>query len=198
MSDYASQVHAAAYSLAVAGFGTTFKTYRKTPMLQVQPYDLPTLSIQIMRERRSQDGQANQAEPKFIHELTLGFAGAVHVETDVQNELSWLEDAMSQLDDILLTNTAFVKLTEGVLAMDRVGQWAKVGETTLFEIRVEMTVQFRSYFPPVVNDVLKTVHITSQYPDKAHVDAGTPQVEAEWTLETDTGTTREEEPPPHP
>lgn len=186
MSDYASQIHAAAFGLLTTAFGSTFKTYRKTPFLQVQPNMLPLLAVYIMRERRSEDGQANQAEPKFIHQLTLGFAGAVHAETDNQNELNALEEAMTQLDYFLLSDPRFVNLTEGVLSMDRQGQYAKVGEITLFEIRVEMVVQFRSYWPPGVPDWLQTVHITAEFPDKAHADAGTPQLEQEIVLDTGT------------
>ena len=39
------------------GFGAHFKTYRKTPMLQVQPGDLPVLAVHILREQRMPDGQ---------------------------------------------------------------------------------------------------------------------------------------------
>ena len=70
--------------------------------------------------------------------------------------------------------------------MDRVGQYAKVGETTLFEIRVEMNMQFRSYFQPRVPDDLKVIHVTTQFPDKAHADSGTPQLEREYDIETGT------------
>lgn len=176
MSDYASQIATAAYNLLTAGLGTTFRTYRKTPMLQVQPSDLPALGVYIQRERREPDGQSNIAEPRFVHQLTLGFSGAVHVETDKQNELHALEEWMTQLDDILLSDARFVSMTEGVTSMDRVSQYAKIGEVTLFEIRVEMTVQFRSYWPPRVTDILEKIVITTQYPDKEHADAGTPQL----------------------
>jgi hypothetical protein len=185
VSDYASLIATTAYNLLAGGFGPAFKTYRKTPMLQVQPNNLPVLSVLILRERREQDGQSNQAEPKFIHALTLGISGAVQIETDSQNELSSLEDTMSYVDALLLGDSRFVNLTEGILSMDRLGQYAKLGEITLYEIRVEMVVQFRSYWPPNVTDMLEKVVITTQFPDKAHVDSGTPQLEQ--VIELDTG-----------
>jgi hypothetical protein len=193
MSHWANTVHAKALDLLKIGFNTTFKTYRQTPMLQVQPGDLPILAVHILREKRVPDGQPNQAEPKFIHDLTLGFSGAVHVETDKQDQIHDLEEWMATLDDILLSDPQFVMLTEGVTAMDRVGQYAKVGETTLFEIRVEMNIQFRSNFTPRVPDVLETIQITTQFPDKAHADAGTPQLDRTYTIETtkDAGKTRD-------
>jgi hypothetical protein len=184
MSHWANTIHAQALALLQIGFGAQFKTYRQTPMLQVQPGDLPILAVHILRERRTPDGQPNQTTPKFIHDLTLGFSGAVHVETDKQDQIHDLEEWMATVDDILLSDPGFVRMTEGVTAMDRVGQYAKIGETTLFEIRIEMNIQFRSYFEPRVPDDLKVVHITTQFPDKAHVDAGTPQLEREYDIET--------------
>jgi hypothetical protein len=186
MSHWANTIHARALELLKIGFGTTFKTYRQTPMLQVQPGDLPILAVHVLRERRAPDGQPNQTTPKFIHDLTLGFSGAVHVETDKQDQIHDLEEWMATLDDILLSDPSFVRLTEGVTAMDRVGQYAKIGETTLFEIRVEMNIQFRSNFPPRVPDDLKVIHVTTQFPDKAHADSGTPQLEREYEIETGT------------
>jgi hypothetical protein len=185
LSNYASKLQKEAMRLAMAGFGTRFKSYRNTPAMQVQPGDLPMLGVYILREKRQQDTQANIAEPRFLHELTLGFSGAVWAETDDQNRLLALEEWMSELDEILLTNARFVKMTEGITTMDRQSQYAKVGETTLFEIRVEMTIPFRSYFPPKVEDMLERVHVTSQYPDAEHVESGTPQIIREYELETE-------------
>ena len=164
MSDYAVTVATKAFDLAVAGFGARFKTYRKTPMLQVVPADLPLLGVYIMREQRAPMGDANHAEPRFKHALTLGFAGAVHADTENQNTLYELEQMMAELDEILLTNPHFVNLCEGVTGMDRQSQYAKIGETTLFEIRVEMVLAFSSYFPPKVVDDLNTIHVETRYP----------------------------------
>jgi hypothetical protein len=133
-----------------------------------------------------EDGHANHAAPHFKHALTMGFSGAIQVETDKQDELQALEEWMSELDDMLLCNPHFVNLTEGVTAMDRVGQYSKVGEVTLYEIRVEMTMEFSSTFPPVVIDDLKRVVVDTQFPDKEHADAGTPQLHREYELDTGT------------
>jgi hypothetical protein len=184
MSHWANTIHSAAMSLLQAGFGTTFKTYRITPMLQVQPEHLPVLAVHLLREKRLPDGQANQTMPKFIHDLTLGFSGAVHIPTDEQNQIHALEEWMACIDDLLLSDPRFLNLTEGCTQMDRVGQYAKVGEITLFEIRVEMNLQFRSQFSPTIVDDLKLISIQTQFPDKAHADAGTPQLDREYEIET--------------
>jgi hypothetical protein len=163
MSHYASMMQTEAMRLLQAGFGARFKTYRNTPALQVQPTDLPLLGVYILRERRIGMGP-NHAEPKFKHELTLGFSGGEWADTDDQNKLLGLEAMMSELDDILLTNAKFVMLVEGFTGMDRQSQYAKVGETTLFEIRVEMVMEFTGWFDPVVNDDFNTLHIETRYP----------------------------------
>lgn len=184
MSYYASLLHAKALELAQAELGPVFKTYRSTPMLQVQPGDLPVLAVHIMRERRAQDGQANQTVPHFKHAVTLGFSAAVQVDFNEQDQLQAYEEVMSLLDDIILANVDFVKLTEGVTEMDRVSQYTKIGETTLFEIRVEMVIEFSSRFEPTIIDDLKKIHITTRFPTEAQADAGTPQLQVPIDLET--------------
>lgn len=185
MSLTASKVQTKAMELAQTHFGSRFKTYRNTPMLQVTPADLPVLGVYILRERRGENSHANHGEPAFKHQLTIGFSGGVHVETDRQNELNYLESWMNELDDVLLTNSKFVNLTEGIISMDRVAQFAKVGETTLYEIRVEMVMEFSSWWPPVVPDILEKVVVDTQFPDAASAEAGTPQIHREYTLETE-------------
>jgi hypothetical protein len=164
MSEYAIQIVTAAHDLLAVHFGARFKTYRKTPMLQVQPSDLPLLGIYILREQGIPLGDANHAEPKFKSTLTVGFSGAVHADTDDQNKLYQLEETMSEVLDVLLTNPKFVNLAEGFTGTDRQSQYAKVGETTLFEIRIELQALYDSWFDPVVVDDFNTLHITNQYP----------------------------------
>ena len=65
MSRYAIIVADTAHDLLAAEFGPRFKTYRKTPMMQVKPGDLPLLGVYILREQSPALGNANHAEPKF-------------------------------------------------------------------------------------------------------------------------------------
>ena len=58
-------VQRAMMAMARTYFGTRFKTYRVTPMLQVQPSDLPVLGIYNLRQKSTPWGNANHAEPKF-------------------------------------------------------------------------------------------------------------------------------------
>ena len=164
MSLYAIMLADTAYDLLVAEFGARFKTYRKTPMMQVNPGDLPMLGVYILREQGAAIGNANHTEPRFQNTLTLGVSGAIHADTDDQNKFYVLERSMAEVADALLSNPRFVKLTEGFPSADRISQYAKVGETTLFEIRVELQVAYSSWFPPKVDDDFNTLHVTLQYP----------------------------------
>jgi hypothetical protein len=101
---YASMVQKAAMALAQAAFGARFKTYRSTPMLQVQPSDLPVLGIYILREKREPWSLANQAEPRFREETTIAFSAGIQAETADQNHIYQLEEWMTELDHVLLQN----------------------------------------------------------------------------------------------
>jgi hypothetical protein len=161
----ASEVHKAAFDLAVAGFGARFKTYRKTPMLQVTPQDLPVLGIYRGRRKSVAWGQSNQAEPKFQRELTLGFSVGIHAPTATQDDVLALHDTMEELEDMLLSNPLFVNMSNGFESMDEEAQIAKVGETTLYEIRSLWVVTLgQTIFPPNIPDWFNTLHVESRYP----------------------------------
>ena len=189
MSHYAIILQQAALERLKVAFGDTFATYRQTPMLQVHAGDLPILAVHILRERRLPDGQSNQAEPKFIHDLTLGFSGAVHMETDRQDVIHDLETWMATIDDILFSDPTFPRMYEGITSMDRVGQYAKVGEVALFEIRVEMNMQFRSYFEPRIHDQFATLDIKTKTKD------GTPVLEQVYHIAAAKGANGSRPPP---
>jgi len=179
----ALRIAAKAHDLAVAHFGSRFKTYRRTPALQVTPADLPVLGVYILREQFIPWGAANHAEPKFDTILTLGLSGGVNAETAEQNEHLELEEWMSELVETLLCNPKFVNLAQGITGMERKSQFAKVGETALFEIRIEMTLIYYSSYPPKVVDDLEVVHVETQYPDKEHADSGTQQITRVYDIE---------------
>lgn len=158
-------------------------SFRLNPMAQLQPKDLPCIAVYIVREQRNPDSQANMAEPRFLHRLTLGISAAVAVDTGKLQLMPDVEQWLADLDDLLLSDGTWVQLSEGVEQMDRQSQIAKQGETTLYEIRVEMILSFRSYWPPRVLDDLLRVHLETRYPDGADENDGIMQVKADYDLE---------------
>jgi len=171
-----------AIDLVTPVLGAYFKKIIRTPTLIMNAGDLPLLGVYIVREERTADGDANTGPPHFVHRLTMHLNGAVNVETEAREEvLVDLEAWMSQIDDILLRNPKFVNLSEGILSMSRVSQFAKVNDTVLGEIRVEMVMQYRTRFEPVINDDFKTMHIKSVYPSPERAGV-TQQVESEFDI----------------
>ncbi|UGY13743.1 hypothetical protein HAP48_0035005 [Bradyrhizobium septentrionale] len=188
MSTYAIQIQQTAMQLIQAGMPGTFKTFGLEPMLIINEADLPMVAVHIVRERRNALGDADIGPPKFRTELTLNISGSTKALTDEANQPSILEDWMSQLDTVLLRNPKFVNLSEGVLSMDRISQLAKVGETTLYEIRIEMVLQYTDWFEPIVPDDLKTIHVETRYPSPTSDPAEVQQVVAQYDLHQTQGT----------
>ena len=183
MSSYAIVIADKAFEL-LAIAGSQFKKFRRAPMVQMTPADLPALGVFILRETREPDGDANAGEPRFIHRLHLGISGSIAL-SDEGEQLIALEAMMADIDDKLLTSVAFVSLIEGVLSMDRKSQYSVMGETTLAEIQIEMIVTFRSTWPPVVVDDFLSMHSTTKYPDGGD-PASTEQVVAEYDIPQNT------------
>lgn len=187
MSGEALAIQAKALELVEAAMSPQFKRFMKTPLLTVNSKDLPLFGCYIAREERTADGDANHGPPHFVHRLTLQFNGAVSIPTeDNGDNMVNLEAWMTQIDDLLLRNPAFVNLSEGVLSMRREAQYSRMGETTLGEIRVEMVLSFRTIFEPVITDTLDTIHVKTQYPtpERAGPDDNpqTQQVTVEYDL----------------
>lgn len=183
MSTYAIQIADKALSILKAKpFEPAFKTFKRTPMRQVSPGDLPLLGVYILRETRAPDGDANAGEPRFFHRLHLGIAGAVSAADD-GTQFETLENMMAEIDDRLLTSPAFVNMIEGVEQMDRRSQYAIMGETPLAEIQIEMVVTFRTYWPQVVPDDYRTFHVETRYPTADADPAKQQQIVEQYDIE---------------
>lgn len=160
-----------------------FKTFLQSPLLIINPDDLPIFGCYIGPEERSAEGDGRSGPPAFLHRLTLYLNGAVNIETgEKEQEMLGLHATFDRIDELLLTNPRWVNLTESIASMRRETQYTKQGDTTLGEIRVSMVLVYRSVFEPVIPDVLETIHVKTVYPsvDRA---AQTQQVEAEIVLE---------------
>ena len=137
-----------------------WKQVRRTPMLQVQPDDLPSLGVYLLREQWAPDGDANAGEPRFIHDLSIGLSGAIAI-TGSDAQLIALDVLMNDLCAKLLSDTTFIVMVEGVNGIDRRLSFTKDSETPMAEIMMEMRVGFRSQWPPLVVDDLNEIHVTT-------------------------------------
>lgn len=178
MSNDAVDIADKAMDALQAGFVSTFTTFRRQPMLQMTPDELPALGVFIMRERRTADGDANAGPVQFVCDLTLGVSISAAIRSDDLDQLSWVEDRCSDVDALLFENPEFMGMVESVISTDRVSQYAQQGETALSEIRLEIVVRYRQLFKPVLVDDFKTLHIETRYPSKDVDPAEVQQVSA--------------------
>lgn len=212
---------------------------RKTPFPQLQPENLPALSVFVLQGRFVPDGEANVAEPRFTKEDTIAISiargfedpvvleGAIDAEVDLiltnllcdptfvrfsgglprNSAEAWVVGQRVYFDDdsqratIVATGNFLmgfaagnvlagsvtadvVPLFEAVTGIVRRWVFPKDGETYFAELRLEITFESRSAFPPVVEDDLESIRVTTAFPlggDQSSVQ----QVSAAIDLSTD-------------
>jgi hypothetical protein len=158
---------------------------------QIQPEKIPFCGIYFINDDFLPDGDINAGEPRFRIQALYGFSIIIQ-NNDAAAAENTLDDAW-----VLLTNTLFTDPSlylnpaaqiQGYARGNRTHQFGNAGADNsipIAECRFTLTIDLGvSDFPPLVPDVLKLVHLTTQYPpgsDPAEVQ----QVEAEYDLETD-------------
>lgn len=139
---------------------------RKTPVPQLQPDDLPALSVFLIREQLNADGDANAGDPHFLSLITIGIASTRGFNDPVVTD-GKLDADVDLIENKLLTDASFVHfgldpppLFEGVQAIVRTHVYAKDGETYFAEARLELTFVTRVDFQPVITDDYEGLDIT--------------------------------------
>lgn len=164
MTTLATRIRDAAYDRLSAIPGYAKK--RKTQVPQIQPEQLPSLSVYITGENLSPDGDGNVGEPRFEAETTIaisvvrGFAENGELMGDIDADVDAIEAR-------LLSDPTFVGFGPGVLfeAITRISRrrlFPQQGETYFAELRLEMTFLTRVSYPPIVTDDLDRVRITTR------------------------------------
>lgn len=139
--------------------GSPIAFTRKVPLVTVQPAQLPCLSVFILSEKDAQDG--NVTMPQFVNTLELGISLVL-----LSSDPDFLDGSLDQFADdvknVLFTNTGFIQLFEYVTACSREYAFPRQGETYCAEIRMRISMIYRTQFePPAINpltmvDVLTT------------------------------------------
>ena len=126
----------------------------------LEPDDqMPALIVLADRERHRPDGDVGAGEPSFISELTLAFLiktfgdgqdeAPEHEDDGLEDNLQVLSSAVQRT---LLTATAFISKIEGIASMDEARGFPRDGETYYGWARLEVVVQYRTGFDPIVPD----------------------------------------------
>ena len=148
-----------------------FKFVGRVPVEQEPDDDLPSLLVIASREQMQADGDANAGEPSFVVDLTLSVlislsADLTTGETDPKTARDRaderLTDRIGAVQGLLLRTPAFLALFDGVSSINSTRVFDKPGERFFARARIEMTVQYRCHFPPIVPDDLERVAITAK------------------------------------
>jgi hypothetical protein len=158
----AELVWSAAYERIVATV-KGFKTYRRTPMLTMQPDDLPNLAVYLLRDRETPVGDPGTTEPKFMEYVHLGIAGMI-ADSNVDAQLEWLANKVLATRLALYTDTKFIRLIHGIQSSDTKLVFGRAGEQPLAEYQMELVVSFETEWPPDVPDDFLMLHLETRFP----------------------------------
>ena len=176
-------------------FFTSFK-FGTNKAEQIQPEKIPFVGIYFISEDLSANGDINAGEPRFRSQVMYGFSIIIQ-NNDAAAAENTLDDAWVLLCDRLFTDPSLylnpAAQIEGYVRGSRSHQFGSVGADNsipIAECRFTLTIDLGvDDFPPIVPDVLNTIHVTTQFPS-----GGTPdEIEADEQVETNTTWSRTNE-----
>lgn len=152
--------------LRIIGDVGKYKTVRKTPVPQLQPAQLPALSVFVMACNGRPDGDGNAGQ------IALNNSDAIAVSVCRGfDDVVVLEGGLDQeVDDIkqrLLTDPGFTKLGpdglwESIAQITRQWFFPKDGEAYFAELRMVITFNWREGLEPVIVDDFKGITLTAR------------------------------------
>lgn len=148
-------------------------TCRKTKMLRVQSDLLPYLGVYILDEAMLPDGDGNAGHIRFSHTLRIGFSAMVANNDQVlaeamadaafwkiMNRLWPDQTLMNVLHSSLPDNTMIESIPRG-MRRPVFGATALNNETPIAEMQYEVSIFFRTGWPPTITDDLLTIDVVT-------------------------------------
>ena len=147
-------------------------TFLRNNQDRVQVWQLPVLGVYLVSEKMVPDGDWNAGDVRFIHDFQIGFSVII-----ANNDSDLVEQKLDaafwtvmyglwpnlQLMNMLYSTTPDNTRFEGVMLGTRrhsFGATGKDNETPVAELQYEITCRYRTEWPPVIIDDLKTIHVT--------------------------------------
>lgn len=158
----AEQIWSAAYERIVATV-KGFTTYRRTPLLTLQPADMPCLAVYLLRDREQPIGDYNVGEPRFMQSCHLGIAGMI-LASNVDLQLEMLASKVMATRLSLFTDPQFIRLICGFESVDTRLVFSRINDTPVAEYQMELVVSFETIWPPHVPDDFLRLHLTTAFP----------------------------------
>jgi hypothetical protein len=148
-------------------------TCRKNKMLSVQPQLLPYLGVYIIDENMVPDGDANAGHIRFSHTLRIGFSvmianndqviaeqGVDAAWWKIMNRLWPDQHIMNLLNSSNPDNTRIEGVTRGV-RRHVFGNAGLNNETPLAELQYDVSIFYRTGWPPIITDTLDEIDVTT-------------------------------------
>jgi hypothetical protein len=148
-------------------------TCRKNKMLSVQPQLLPYLGVYILDETMLPDGDANAGHIRFSHTLRVGFSvmianndqvvaeqGVDAAWWKIMNRLWPDQNIMNLLNSSNPDNTRIEGVTRGV-RRHVFGTAGLNNETPLAEMQYDVSIFYRTGWPPIITDTLDEIDVTT-------------------------------------
>ena len=157
MTTQATQIRDAIFQLLQTLPG--YVRVRKVPMRQLQPEETPSLTVYSADEVLTADEDATASVPHFIHEATFNISVIRGFDDPLVLD-GKSDDDMDVIQETLLRSPTLNSMFEGVLMIRRSHAWPQQGDAYYVELRMEMTVQYRSSWDPVIPDDFLTATVT--------------------------------------
>jgi hypothetical protein len=179
----------------VPPFNIPGTTYRGSSARAIMPEHVPYLGCYLVDETMGPDGDFNCAEPKFRHQLVLGFSYIIQ-DNDIDAVDDTLDAAHHSIMKLLhdpkwhkfpVADSATPIEIEGITGVTRSHHYGNLGPNQnlmpIAELRMQITYVHRTYFLPVITDLFELMHFTVIYPWPA--DPARQPIVAEWVLPQD-------------
>ena len=156
-------------------------TKRKTRMLAVQAQLLPYLGVYFMKEAMVPDGDANAGCIRFTHAVDIGFSVMIANNDQVAAELAanagwwrimqrlwpdqYIMNMINTYDPTTGTQNPDNTIIEAVTRGQVRPNYGMVNETPLVEMQYDISLSYRTNWPPVIVDDLLEIDVTTQVGD---------------------------------
>jgi hypothetical protein len=171
-------------------FFATFK-FGTNKAEQIQPEKIPFCGVYYISDDLTPDGDADVGEPRFRLSALYGISIVVQ-NNDAEAAENKLDEAWVLVTDRLFRDPSLylnpAAQIQAYVRGNRTHQFGSVGADNsipIAESRFTLTCDLGVIdFPPVINDVLNTIHVTTQFPSGSSPEeiAKIQQVQAEYNL----------------
>lgn len=178
MSTAATRIRDAIFArLETLKADSDFTTVRIMPVAMLQPEHLPALTVSLLSERMSAQGDDNAGEPRFDSDVTIGVS-VVRGQATPPDLDALTDEDVDVIEQLLLRDPTFVRFGEdtsfasddprrdpffeAVTGVTRRRSYPQSGETYFVEVRLEMTFRVTVDFPPLLPDDFRTIALKAR------------------------------------